>query len=373
MADRLRALHAALSWRAFVLIAALALLLSSQILFQEDLFELWSLSDIASAVGQYAFDVFAVGVALFIALTLVEQADVQSTLIRTLLFAVALTLPSVALVWLINWRETGALVPASWQYVLGEAAKFSLFAALAEVVRGLRKRAQRADARAAEIEAAQSELKRQESEVQLLLLQAQIEPHFLFNTLANVRRLYRTQPAAGAAMIDSLMLYLRAALPRVRDDAATLGDELDLVRAYLELFQVRMGPRLWFEIDVAPALRSLAFAPMLLVTLVENSIKHGLAPSESGGTVRVSARHVGNALEVSVTDDGVGFATALKSNATGGTGVGLINIRRQLSARYGAGAHLALEPRSVAGVCARISIPWSSAYSPDNTFPAAAG
>jgi len=187
-------------------------------------------------------------------------------------------------------------------------------------------------------------------------LQAQIEPHFLFNTLANVRRLYRKQPAAGAETIDNLMTYLRAALPQVRRSESTLSEEFDLARAYLQLLQVRMGTRLRFTLDLPPELRSLAFPPMVLVTLVENAIKHGLAPAGLGGAVQLCARRSDKTLEVSVADDGVGFGPD-----SGGHGLGLANIRRQLAARFGERASLSLEERDTGGVIARLTLPYDDA------------
>ncbi len=148
------------------------------------------------------------------------------------------------------------------------------------------------------------------------------------------------------------MTYLRAALPQVRRSESTLGDEFELARAYLQLFQVRMGPRLRFTLDLPPELRSLPFPPMILVTLAENAIKHGLAPADLGGSVQVRARHDGRLLEVSVADDGVGFGSESL-----GHGVGLANIRRQLAARFGEQAALALEERDTGGVIARLSLP----------------
>jgi sensor histidine kinase YesM len=133
-----------------------------------------------------------------------------------------------------------------------------------------------------------------------------------------------------------------------------LGDEFELVQAYLQLFKVRMGRRLRFTLDLAPELRPLPFPPMVLVTLAENAIKHGLAPADLGGTVDVAASRNGTSLVVTVTDDGVGFGAS-----AGGTGVGLVNIRRQLAARYGDGARLTLEQQG--GVCARIVVPWPPA------------
>jgi LytS/YehU family sensor histidine kinase len=199
-------------------------------------------------------------------------------------------------------------------------------------------------------------LEQNESEQRLSLLQAQIEPHFLFNVLGAVRRLYRTRPQAGADTIASLMCYLRAALPQLRSRSARLGDEFELVRAYLDLFQIRMGARLTFSIEADRTLHEVDFPPMLLVTLVENAISHGLEPA-GGGSILVRARRIRNMLEVVVQDDGVGFG----ATASGGTGVGLVNVRRQLTARYKSQAGLTLEAREPRGASATILIPLRAA------------
>jgi LytS/YehU family sensor histidine kinase len=191
-----------------------------------------------------------------------------------------------------------------------------------------------------------------ESEQYLALLQAQVEPHFLFNVLGNVRRLYRTEPQAGAEAIGSLMRYLRTALPQVRNASGTLGEEMELVRAYLQLHRMRMGSRLAFSIDCSGELQAVEFPPMLAMTLVENAIKHGVEPA-GGGHVTVRARCNRDRLDVEVIDDGAGFGAAPSS----GTGVGLANVRRQLAARHGREGRLRLEGVEPRGACARLSLP----------------
>jgi len=196
-------------------------------------------------------------------------------------------------------------------------------------------------------------LKAQQTEAQLSALNAQIEPHFLFNTLANVKRLYETRPERGRDMLVALIAYLRAALPGMRRHESTLADELALVRHYLAILQMRMGERLSFGISAPEALLSARLPTLVLPTLVENAIKHGLSPLPEGGRIEISARPAaGGGLTVEVADDGQGFA-----GASGGAGVGLANTRARLAARFGDAAALELEAAQPHGVIARVRLP----------------
>ena len=197
-------------------------------------------------------------------------------------------------------------------------------------------------------------LGQQMDEARLQVLQAQIEPHFLFNTLANVRRLYQTDAAAAESMLDNLMRYLAVALPQMRAADSTLGREAALAESYLVIQRIRMGRRLAFEIDVPQSLREAAVPPMMLLTLVENAIKHGISPLPEGGSVRVSARVADRQLRLQVADSGQGFTK------TSGGGTGLANTRARLAAMYGAAAHLRIELNSPRGVIATISLPYAA-------------
>jgi LytS/YehU family sensor histidine kinase len=259
---------------------------------------------------------------------------------------------------------TACLVAALARYAIGAApaadgaaflvsAFITWFVPAAALVAGyvffLHTRAVREQANAEELRRAA--LHKQQLEAELRLLNAQIEPHFLFNTLANVRRLCQTDAAAGRAMLAQLIRYLRAALPRMRNQDVTLADELELVRAYLGVQQIRMGERLRTTIEAPAALLGAPLPPMMLATLVENAIKHGIGPLAEGGAIRVAAEREGEALVLSVADNGRGFAAA------SGTGVGLANIRARLAALYGAKASLRLEANSPRGVVATVRIP----------------
>jgi signal transduction histidine kinase len=189
------------------------------------------------------------------------------------------------------------------------------------------------------------------AEARLQVLQAQIEPHFLFNTLANVRRLYDTNCAAGRETLEKLMRYLEVALPRIREGISTLGGDAELVEAFLHVQQVRMGPRLEFHIEIPASLRAHPVPPMMVLTLVENAIKHGLNPSERGGLIRVEAGTEGDQLLVSVADTGVGFPPGA------GGGTGLANIRGRLAAQFGDRASLKLDRNELGGVTATLALP----------------
>ena len=192
-------------------------------------------------------------------------------------------------------------------------------------------------------------------EARLTVLQAQIEPHFLFNTLANVRRLCEVDPQRGQRMLGSLLDYLRAALPAMRRSSTALAEEFELVRAYLCVLQQRMGERLHFRIELSPRLADASIPPLILPTLVENAIRHGLAPLPEGGTITVKAAQDGGQVVVSVADDGAGF------QAASGSGVGLANTRARLSALYGSAAGLTLRSNNPRGVIAEVRLPYAAA------------
>jgi LytS/YehU family sensor histidine kinase len=192
----------------------------------------------------------------------------------------------------------------------------------------------------------------QTAEARLQMLEAQIEPHFLFNTLAHVKRLYETDRAAGARMLHNLEAYLAVALPQMRATDATLGRELDHAMAYLDIQQIRMGRRLAYAIDVDDTLRRARLPPLMLLTLVENAIKHGLTPVPAGGRIDIRARVEAGRLRVEVADTGQGFTKS------GGAGAGLANIRARLAAQFGQDASLALAMNSPRGVVATIALPY---------------
>jgi signal transduction histidine kinase len=204
--------------------------------------------------------------------------------------------------------------------------------------------------------AAQTATEKELTVARLSLLHAQVEPHFLYNTLASAQYLTRTDPARADEMLGHLIVYLRHSLPRTDEALSTLGDELDRSRAYLEILRIRMGERLQVQVDVAPELTSTPLPPMMLQTLVENAVKHGLEPKPGGGTIWLLGRAQGSSVAITVADDGVGF-----SDASSGTGIGLKNVRERLRLVYGPAASLTIVANFPNGVAATLSVPASIA------------
>jgi signal transduction histidine kinase len=190
----------------------------------------------------------------------------------------------------------------------------------------------------------------------LSLLHAQVEPHFLYNTLASAQLLARSDPPRADDMLGHLIQYLRHSLPRTEHELSTLGAELERAVAYLEILKIRMGARLSVQVDIPEPLRATPLPPMMLQTLVENAIKHGLEPRTAGGTVWIRARRNDDEVAITVADDGDGFSTA-----NSGSGIGLKNVRERLRLVYGSDAALAVVANFPAGVAATITVPAQSA------------
>ena len=200
---------------------------------------------------------------------------------------------------------------------------------------------------------------RDASQARLMLLQSQLEPHMLFNTLANLRALIAVDPAAAQRMLDRLDGYLRATLGASRATVHPLADEFARLADYLELMAVRMGPRLRTTLDLPEPLRAWPVPTLLLQPLVENAIKHGLEPCIDGGGIDVSAARAGDRLTLVVHDSGVGFEPA--QAAAAGTHFGLTQVRERLAAAYGARAHCAVESAPGAGTTVTVTLPLDEA------------
>jgi hypothetical protein len=190
-------------------------------------------------------------------------------------------------------------------------------------------------------------------EAQLRALQAQIEPHFLFNTLANLDALIATDTQDARCLLGNLIRYLRAALTHARSETATLQTEVELLKAYLAIMALRLPNRLTTEFDCDPECLRLKFPAMLLQPLVENAITHGIEPASDGGTIRVSVHCTADTLKLWVDDTGIGLGNA----HTAGTGAGIQNIRARLQSLFGSSARLVLESRTPRGTHAAIEVP----------------
>jgi LytS/YehU family sensor histidine kinase len=250
------------------------------------------------------------------------------------------------IIWLFALVGSGMLnapEPALW---------FIFISAAVKVLAGGKRKAE-LDAAKAGRQADLDNMERKLTEAQMATLQAQVEPHFLFNTLALIGQLIETDPPQAARIHAHLIDYLRATLPQMRaGGGGTLGKQLELARAYLAIMQARMKERLAVKFEVPDFLGSAPFPPMMLLILIENAIKHGLEPKIEGGRIEISAKVVHATLHVDVRDDGIGF------NLHADEGVGLANIRERLKLLYGASAELVIEAPPEGGSLVSIRIPY---------------
>jgi Histidine kinase len=207
--------------------------------------------------------------------------------------------------------------------------------------------------KSAYLERKMGEARSHASEAQLKLLESQLEPHMLFNTLANLRVLIGADPPRAQRMLDHMIAYLRATLSASRAPTHTLQAEFDRLRDYLELMAVRMGPRLAYTLDLPPELAQLQVPTLLLQPLVENSIQHGLEPKVEGGRITVTARREGGTLTLKVTDTGVGTG----QSGAKGSGFGMTQVRERLSTLYGAAAALEFSAQEGHGAISTTHLP----------------
>jgi signal transduction histidine kinase len=213
--------------------------------------------------------------------------------------------------------------------------------------------------RSAQRSAEHEAMERQLVQARLQVLQAQVEPHFLFNTLAAIDYLIETDPPRASQMQKALITYLRGALPQMRQESSTLGRELRLIRSFLDLIKMRMEDRLDVEFNVPEGAESAEFPPMMLQSLVENAIKHGIEPKPEGGKVTVAARIQNGQLWVEVKDTGIGIAdTNRLEGPTSGTGLGLQNIRERLGMLYPGKSRLMLMSDDTQGTTVKIVVPY---------------
>ena len=292
---------------------------------------------------------------VFIAAGMWRQNWLPSWLVRVLAVAVAAPMAT----FLVYLPAVGGDVSAVLAHE-GRLSGFILIAGCSLVIAPLlalgamyRERDAQARSQQLQFELERTTLERQALDAQLQVLHAQIEPHFLFNTLANVQVLVESGSPQAAVVLKSLIAYLRAAMPRLNDEQATLGQEIGLVRAYLELMHMRMPDRLSFDVAVPQDLLNLRFPAMALLTLVENAIRHGIDPSEQGGRIEVGAARdtAAAAVHLWVADTGVGM------NDTARAGTGLTNLRARIRAFFGDDARFELLEQSPHGLRAELVLP----------------
>jgi len=341
------------------------LVASTQLLFQPSLFGYWSAREVALGWMDYLIECLCYGTGALAGAAVGERLMPRLRRgpgVIVLLLLIAIGTIAGGAVSNLNYGVSRDYMLTT-RFIADTVYWFAI-AAFVVLIYALQRRAALASTRLHRAQVDRVALQKQTLEAQLQLMRAQIEPHFLFNTLANAKRLCQTDVDRGLSMLDNLIIYLRAALPQMRDTAATtLGKEVDLVHAYVEVLAIRMGARLKFQFDVPAELCARQFPPMMLLTLVENAIKHGLNPSPDGGTIDVRARLDRGDLIVAVADTGVGFGAA----ATGGAGIGLANTRARLAAIFGPRADLSLATNTPSGVIATIRVP----DNPSSTLAAA--
>ncbi len=271
--------------------------------------------------------------------------------------AFALGIAAVALAALLSagvrlWVFGATLDDTRWPWFIAVGLLWTLVGGLAYALVVFSQEDEAARAALVEQACAREALNVQVTQAHLSALQAQIEPHFLFNTLANVKRLYETAPGRGREMLTSLIDYLQAALPGMRRAGSTLAQELELARAYLTILQMRMGERLRFSVEAPADLLDAEMPPLVLGTLLENAIKHGIGALPEGGRIDIRAAREGDGrLRLDVRDTGAGFV------GEAGSGVGLANTRSRLAALYGDDAQLSLSMNPPRGVVASVVLP----------------
>jgi sensor histidine kinase YesM len=261
------------------------------------------------------------------------------------LIGVVLVIPFCAAIMAMFSPETRG----SLSHIVGASLLFAPWIAVATI---LRQRDTQVREQAFAFELERSEFERRVSDARLSLMQAQVEPHFLFNTLANVQALVDSGSPQASKVLTSLIAYLRAAVPRMQSQSTTLDDEVQLVRAYLELMQMRMPDRLQYAIHLDPAAARLHCPPMTLLTLIENAVRHGIDPSETGGRIDADIWMRDNRCVIRVKDTGVGLKTVSR-----GLGTGLATLRERLKLAFGGDAQLTLTEVAPHGVCAEVSFP----------------
>jgi LytS/YehU family sensor histidine kinase len=331
---------------------AVAFGLSLQYLAQSFVWRNWPVNEVLEGWLYVFRDRLIVATLITFAIVAFGILQTRSPLRRSALLAVSVLAGAVIAEWLVRrlYNQQDAVAPlllaaVRWGVIaFAVATTYYLWRASADSAENFRQERLR-----------RQSVDQQLARTRLTALRQQIEPHFLFNTLATVRRLHQTDPTAGAGMLAHFIDYLRRVLPMLDRSEVALGDEISLIGAYLAVIQSRMRGRLVVTFEVPGQLREARIPPLALATLVENAIKHGIAPLPSGGAITITATARDGRLEVVVADNGVG----LRADAGGGTGIGLYNVRARLATLYGPQANLTVQANHPAGVRASLQLPFA--------------
>lgn len=345
------------AWTAAKWAAAVALLMSTQYLAQPFVWRNWPVDEVVAGWIGVARDRALVAATIAGALVCATHLAARRVIARAALIGAAVTVGAMCgelLLLALDLRDERV---DPWS-IAGRVVQWSVLGLCIAgmYVLWMRDRVARASTQAMELSRSAAEASAVLTQLQSL--RRQIDPHFLFNTLATIRSFGQTQAIAGARLLRHLVAYLRSTMPSGQP-RTSLGDELDLVASYLAIVAVRMSGRLQVSIDVPEALRRHACPPLTLATLVENAVKHGIMPSASGGAISVTARRADDMLEMVVADTGVGF-----SPSVGGSGIGLSNVRARVRALHGARASLTIEANVPRGVRATILLPFAARPAP---------
>ncbi len=344
---KLRILPVSSVWAAL----AIALVVSTQFLFQPFVWRHWPLDEIMLGWLEVLRDRTVVAVTIALAFSAAQLLPLTSDVSRSA--ALAMSIAVGALLGELLLAGLGAPAAAAGAAaLLGRALRWSVVAAAVAALIHMWLRAAHSVDTLRRLELARLDSEGQLAHLRLQTLRAQIEPHFLFNTLATVRRLGTTDPALHTQLLDHLHSFIRLSLAAGPSERVwTLGQEIELVRSYLGVVDLRMNGRLAVAFEVEPGVQSLSLPPLLVATLVENAAKHGITPSTEGGSITVGARRDGAGLEVTVADTGVGFQRST------GSGIGLANTRARLRTQYGERAALDLRANQPCGVVAVLRLP----------------
>lgn len=341
-------LRTSLAWA-----CAVAFVMSTQYLVQPFVWSYWSIEDVLLGWADVSRDRAVMAVTIALALVGVTRLPVRVPGVRAGLIGLAAVLGAiVGEAFALAIGETGAHADA-WS-MAGRVAQWTVLGLCTAAMYRMwsRNRSALAAARAADLAASRN--RSLLVETQLQALRHQLDPHFLFNTLATIRRFRGTGERDGADLLRHLNDYLRSTMPLSRH-MTTLGEEIDLVASYLAIVEIRMTGRLAVTWDVDPSLRTCPCPPLTLATLVENAVKHGITPTAAGGTITVRARREGGALRIVVADTGVGIRA--DEHGTGGVGIGLANVRARLRTLHGSDASLVLRANVPRGVRAEVRLP----------------